>query len=133
MITVLDASAAIEIVLQRKNATKLSEYITTAEWVTAPELFIPEVVNTIWKYQKFADLPFPACEKALEYALALPDDFINEQDMCREVFKLSCTLDHPSYDIFYLITARRNNAMLLTLDKKLVQLAVKCNVDVCRL
>ncbi len=133
MITVLDASAAMEIVLQRKNAAKLSEYITVAEWVTAPALFIPEVVNTIWKYQKFADLPFLACEKALDHALALPDDFISEQDLYREVFKLSCILNHPSYDIFYLVTARRNNATLVTLDRKLVQLAIKCNVAVCQL
>ena len=102
MITVLDASAAIEIVFQRKKAAKLSEYITISEWVTAPTLFVSEVVNTIWKYQKFADLPFRSCEKALEHALALPDDFISEQDLYREVFKLSCTLNHPSYDIFLL-------------------------------
>jgi len=130
MITVLDASAAIEIVLQREKAVKLSEYIIASDWVTAPTLFISEVVNTVWKYQKFADLPFNVCEKALEQALALPDDFTNEQDLFREVFKLSCTLDHPSYDIFYLVTARRNNATLLTLNRKLVQLAVKCSVDV---
>ncbi len=131
MITVLDASAAIEIVLQRAKAARLSEYIIAAEWVATPMLFISEVTNTIWKYQKFARLPFRSCEKALDHALALPDDFISEQDLYREVFKLSCTLDHPSYDLFYLITARRNNATLLTLDQKLVQLAMKCSVDVC--
>jgi len=131
MIAVLDASAAIEIVLQRDRAEKISEYVVAADWVVAPTLFISEVTNTIWKYQKFADLPYRSCEKFLEQALALPDDFIGEQDLYREAFKLSCTLNHPVYDILYLVTARRNNGILLTLDRKLIKIAVKCSVDVC--
>ena len=130
MIVVLDASAAIEIVLQRDLAKQLSNHVLAADWVIAPTLFISEVTNTIWKYQKIADLPYRACEKALEQALALPDDFINEYDLYREAFKLSCTLDHPIYDMLYLVTARRNNGVLLTLDKKLQQIAIKCSVEI---
>ena len=130
MIVVLDASAAIEVVLQRNSAEKLAKSVVEADWVIAPTLFISEVTNTVWKYQKFADLPFNFCEKALEQALSLPDDFINEYDLYREAFKLSCTLDHPVYDIIYLVAARRNNGTLLTLDKKLTQIAIKCSVDI---
>ena len=133
MIAVLDASAAIEIVLQRNFAGKLAGYITEADWVIAPTLFISEVTNTIWKYQKFADLPYRSCEKALEQALALPDDFINELDLYREAFKLSCTLNHPVYDMFYLLIARRNNGLLLTLDKQLIKIAINCSVEAGKL
>ena len=129
MIVVLDASAAIEIVLQRNLAEKLSKHVTKADWVITPTLFISEITNTIWKYQKFADLPYRSCEKALEQALALPDDFINELDLYREAFKLSCTLNHPVYDMLYLLTARRNNGLLLTLDKQLIKTAIKCSVE----
>ena len=38
---------------------------------------------------------------------------------------LSCTADHPIYDIVYLVLARRNNAFLLTLDQRLAKLAQK--------
>jgi len=130
MIAVLDASAAIEIVLQRNLAGKLSKYVVEADWVIAPTLFISEVTNTVWKYQKFADFPYRSCEKTLEQALALPDDFINELDLYREAFKLSCTLNHPVYDMLYLVIARRNNGLLLTLDKKLVKAANKCSVEI---
>ncbi len=130
MIVVLDASAAVEIVLRRKSAEKLSEYLIKAEWVIAPTLYIAEVSNTIWKYHNFTDLPYDSCEKALEQALALPDDFINERDLYRESFKLSCTLNHPVYDILYLLSARRNNGILLTLDKKLRKIALKCSVEI---
>ena len=133
MIAVLDASAAIEIVLQRNFAGKLAGYITEADWVIAPTLFISEVTNTIWKYHKFTDLPYRSCEKALEQALALPDDFINELDLYREAFKLSCTFNHPVYDMLYLLIARRNNGLLLTLDKQLIKIAIKCSVEAGKL
>ena len=130
MIAVLDASAAIEIVFQRKSAEKLSKIILEANWVIAPTLLISEVTNTIWKYQKFTDLPYRSCEKLLELALVIPDDFINEMDLYREAFKLSCTLNQPIYNMLYLVVARRNNATLLTPDKKLIKAAIKCSVDI---
>ena len=130
MIAVLDASAAIEIVFQRDLAGKLSKVIVDASWVIAPTLFISEITNTIWKYQKFADLPFRSCEKVLEQTLALPDDFINEMDLYREAFKLSCTLNHSVYDMLYLVVARRNYGILLTLDQKLIKAAIKCSIDI---
>ncbi|MEA3348402.1 MAG: type II toxin-antitoxin system VapC family toxin, partial [Pseudomonadota bacterium] len=121
---------AIEIVLQRNPAEALTKYVTEADWVITPTLFISEVTNTIWKYQKFAELPIRSCEKALEQALALPDDFINELDLYREAFKLSCSFNHPVYDMLYLLTARRNNGILLTLDKKLIKIAINCSVEI---
>ena len=130
MIIVLDASAAIEIVMQRNSAEDLSKYILKADWVIAPNLFIAEVTNIIWKYQKIAELPYNTCEKYLEHALDLPDNFINELDLYREAFKTSCTLNHPVYDILYLIIARRNNGTLLTMDKKLKKTARKCSIDI---
>lgn len=129
MIAVLDASAAIEIVLHRSSAEKLSKYVMKTDWLIAPTLFIAEVTNSIWKYQKLAEFPYNLCENCLEQALQLPDDFIDELTLYREAFKLSCTLNHPVYDILYLITARRNNATLLTMDKKLIKIAAKCSVD----
>lgn len=45
MIAVLDASAEIEIVLQREYSEKFTPYITKADWVITPTLFIAEVTN----------------------------------------------------------------------------------------
>ncbi len=131
MIAVLDASAAIEIVLKRNSAENLSQYIVDADWLIAPTLFIAEVTNIFWKYQKMADISFLSCEKGIEQALSFPDDFINELDLYREAFKLGCTMNHPIYDMLYLVVARRNDAVLLTMDKKLIKAADKCSIDVC--
>jgi predicted nucleic acid-binding protein len=46
---VLDASAAIEIALGRSQAARLAGILAEADVVLAPELYVSEVVNTIWK------------------------------------------------------------------------------------
>ena len=94
MIVVLDASAAIEIVFQRKSGDMLGRTVKKADWVIAPNLFICEVTNVVWKYHKFADLAFKDCEKNLEYIIAIPDNFINEKELFLEAFKLSCSSNH---------------------------------------
>jgi predicted nucleic acid-binding protein len=47
---VLDASAALEVVLERGRAGDFMRAIQEADMVMAPELLIPEVVNAIWEY-----------------------------------------------------------------------------------
>ena len=128
MIVVLDASAAVEIVLQRKSAQKLGKIVQEADWVIAPTLFIAEITNVFWKYQKFAGYPFAACETNIEQTIALPDDYISEIDLYREAFNMGCLLDFPVYDMLYLVLARRNTAILLTMDKKLLLAAQKSGV-----
>jgi predicted nucleic acid-binding protein len=39
-------------------------------------------------------------------------------------------IKHPAYDLFYLILARRNNACILTKDKKMIEAASKLNIKV---
>ena len=123
MIVVLDASAAAEIVLRRTAATELSDFVAAADWVIAPTLFVSEIVNVFWKYHSIANYPYEACDKHIEHAIALPDDYIDEIDIYREAFNMGCKLNHPIYDMMYLVLARRNNALLLTMDKKLTSAA----------
>ena len=130
MIVVLDASAAIEIVFQRKSGKKLGKLTKEADWVIAPNLFICEVTNAVWKYHKFADLSFKACERNLEQIIALPDNFINEKKLFLEAFKLSCSSNHSVYDMLYLVIARRNNGILLTMDNKLKKIAKHYSIEV---
>ncbi|MDU9048018.1 MAG: type II toxin-antitoxin system VapC family toxin [Candidatus Electrothrix sp. Rat3] len=66
----------MEVVLQRPMAGQLSRYLSEADWVAAPTLFISEVTNVFWKYQRLTDLSLQDCERGLEQAVALPDDVI---------------------------------------------------------
>jgi len=116
---ILDASAAIEVVLGRGQAERLAGILEEADVVLAPELFVPEVVNTIWKYHHFERLSLDACDRAIEAALGLVDGLVSSKEVYGEAFLLARTARRPAYDMFYLALARREDAVLLTTDTAL--------------
>lgn len=130
MILILDASAATEIVLQRKKQKSFEHYLTEADWIVSPALFIAEVSNVFWKYHKLADLPLEQCEKALEYAINLPDEYCDDRTLYKEAFALGCKVGKPVYDMLYLVLARRNSGYLLTIDKSFAAEAKKQSIRV---
>jgi len=116
---ILDASAAIEIVLQRDRGARFGATLEEADVVLAPDLFVAEVVNTIWKYHQFEHLSLDACDGALEAALGLVDALVSSKEIYGEAFLLARTSRRPAYDMFYLALARREDATLLTADSRL--------------
>lgn len=119
MRVVLDASAAIEVALGRKLGPRIAEILAEADIVLAPELFVPEVVNTIWKYHQFERMSLPACDWALETALGMVDTLVSTKEIWSEAFLLARTARKPAYDMFYLALASREDAALVTTDAAL--------------
>jgi predicted nucleic acid-binding protein len=116
---VLDASAALEVVLERSRGGDFMRAIQEADTVMAPELLVPEVVNAIWKYHEFDHLDLNTCTQAMELAIELADDLVSCRDLWREAFLLARKNRRPAYDMFYIALARREDAALLTVDKAL--------------
>lgn len=119
MRAVLDASAAVEIGFARNQAARLAEILEQADVVLAPELFIPEVVNTVWKCHRFEGLNLEECDRILEGAIGLVDVFVSTKEIYGEAFLLARTAKRSAYDMFYLALARREDAVLLTVDTAL--------------
>ena len=131
MRAVLDASAAIEIALDGKAAGRLFEILAGAEEVIAPELLIPELVNTVWKYQQFGQLDLAKCDLALAFAVGLVDRLVSHAEIYREAFAMSrAHRSRAAYDMFYLALARREDAALLTLDTALKKAALREGIRV---
>jgi len=86
MIIVLDASAAVEIVLNKADSHRFKELLMQSELVLAPDTFPSEITNTFWKYALYSGLPGEKCEKGIDYCIDLVDDYINTRSLCREVF-----------------------------------------------
>jgi len=128
MILVLDTSAAVEVLLQRPEAARLSQEIGHAEWVLVPSLYTSEICNVFWKYHQFQSLSRDSCERAISQGLLLPDTFSDDRELQREAFTMACLCRRPVYDMLYLVLARRHYAYLLTLDKALKTLAAKHDV-----
>ena len=125
MRVVIDASAAIEIVLDRTHAATMATALDRAEEVLAPDLFVAEVTNTIWKYGNFHKLSADAGGQALEEAIQLPDTIVTCESLYRDAFLLARTLGKAAYDMFYLALARREDAVLMSMDTGLRREAKK--------
>ncbi len=120
---VLDASGALEVALDGEQSQEFRTILSRAAVVIAPDTFPSEIINTFWKYHRFANMPAATCEKGIQFCLDLIDDYIDTRSLSLEVFAEAAKLKHPAYDLFYLITARRNSAGLLTKDQKVLSLA----------
>jgi predicted nucleic acid-binding protein len=127
---VIDASAAVGLVLAFPGTDIFAPLLEEAALVTAPDLYIAEVGNAIWKYRKAELLPMERCELLLEQAVSLPDRIESSAALYQEAFALACRHQHPVYDALYLILARRTNATILTMDRRLADLAGSLEIKV---
>ncbi len=123
MITVVDASAAVEIYLNKEMAKLFQDWIDASEIVLAPDIFPSEITNIFWKYRTFSGFSESECKAGIDCCLDMIDDFMSTRTLCQEVFAESARLRHPSYDLFYLLVARRNGGAILSRDKKLLEAA----------
>ena len=130
MKVVLDTSAAIEVALARRLSAPLAAILRDAALVLAPELFVAEVVNTVWKYHHFESLSLDVCDRALETALGLVDVLVPGRELASEAFLLARISRRPAYDMFYLALARSRDALLLTTDTALKKEAARQGVRV---
>ena len=130
MIIVIDASAAIEIALEKASAEKFNKTLLKAEVTLAPDTFASEITNVFWKYRSFSGFTDDICIEGIEFCLGLVDDYVSSMDLWREAFFEGSNRDHSTYDMLYLATARRNSAILITKDKKLAGYARKAGIRV---
>ncbi|MCX6119279.1 MAG: type II toxin-antitoxin system VapC family toxin [Proteobacteria bacterium] len=119
MICVLDASAAIEVFLNRPGCDELQRVLASARLVVSPELYCSEISNVFWKLLKADQLSREDCEIGINSCLDLVDDLIPMSELSQEVFAAAIAYNMTAYDMFYAVTTRRYNGRLLTMDKKL--------------
>lgn len=128
MRVVLDTSAALNLVRRAQGWELIQKFIEQADWIESPDLFISEATNFIWKYFKAGHLSMAAAEEALEQSIEIPDEIVPCRSLYREAFALAAAGQRPAYDMFFLALARRNNSVLVSMDKGL--LAFAANHDV---
>ena len=130
MICVLDASAAIEVFLNRPGSKELQDHLSTASLVVSPDLYCSEVSNVFWKLLKADQLSREDCESGIDTCLNLVDDLIPMSELSQEVFAAAIAYNMSAYDMYYAVTTRRYNGRLLTMDRKLREAGKKMKLRV---
>lgn len=130
MIVTIDVSAAVEVVMGRPKQKSIINILKKADWIIAPSLFIYEASNVMWKYHSLQNYSLDNIVKKIRYLHEMVDQFIDAKEIYEEAIPLSCNINHPAYDSMYLVTSRRKNATLITLDKRLIKAAKKIDIPV---
>lgn len=131
MIAVLDVSGAIQVLLKNVKGPKFDEEIKKSSWVIAPDVYVSEISNVLWKYVKANLMSHEDCIQYVEDGINLIDDFIDGKDIWKEALGEGIKHNHSIYDMYYAVLARRNDATLITNDKALFELCSELKISVC--
>ena len=129
MIVVLDCNAAIEIILKREKGKFLRGLIEASEKTISSEFFRIETANVIKKYVQGKYIKKAECNKILELADNLVDEFAPIREYHHEALNEAIRLNYSAYDMLYLILARNMGATLVTLDRGLNMIAIKEGIN----
>jgi len=130
MTVVLDTCAAFEIIFHGEHYEKYAEIISKADKVIAPSMFDAEVTNVMWKYVRAGYVDIENAKLSLALGIQLVDEFVPIVELAAESLHEAIRLNHPVYDLYFMVLARRNGATLLTVDEKLKALCLDCGVTV---
>ena len=128
MIAVLDASAAMDVLLKMGDVDFLLNNIKAADIVIAPEIYVSEISNTAWKYTKLANFSREDSISIAEDGIHLIDKYIPVIELWKEALRESVNFNHPVYDFLYVVCARRNDGILLTKDVRLQKICKKLKI-----
>jgi len=129
MTVVLDSNAAIEIVLKREKAVDFRYLVETSEKTVSSEFFRIETANVIRKYYHGKYIKKDECNKLLDMAENLVDEFVPIKENRIEALNEAIRLSYSAYDMLYLTLARRMGAILITLDRSLNVIAKKEGIE----
>ncbi|HEX4955307.1 MAG TPA: type II toxin-antitoxin system VapC family toxin [Thermoanaerobaculia bacterium] len=127
---VLDASAAVRVVLQGLWQPELSAFLAESPMVVAPGLLCAEVANSLWKYVRAGTLPAQEAQERLAEALALADTLVPDRILVEEALAAATQRNSPVYDLLYAVLARRHGATVVTADepfaRRLAAMEIAC-------
>ena len=131
MIGIIDVSASVDILLEKGKFKLFHKVLHDVSSLTAPDMYIPELTNTLWKLNKLKTLTNEECMGFIQKGIKLVDKFIDCKDLWQEAFSAGLNNKHSVYDMFYMITARRSGGVLITTDSVLAAICKKNHVEVC--
>lgn len=126
---VLDASAAVNLVLNRAHAADLAAKLEDTAVVMTPDLFCAEAANALWKYVRAKDLTLETAVARLEECLRLADSFIPGASLAQEALAAAARHQCSVYDMMYAVLARRSAAPVITMDQSFARRLRDLDID----
>ena len=126
---VLDVCAALQMALGTKEGCALRALLLEGEEVAVPIHFKVELLNALCKMVRGNMISVSAANDYWQAIDRIVTQRVDIEGFETEIIGQATALKHPAYDVFYFILARRCNATLLTVDKKLQSLCIENHVN----
>jgi predicted nucleic acid-binding protein len=118
MARIIDASAALALIIESARTQAVREIFSSEEELAAPDVLIADTINSIWNYRRthpFSNETVGAFIKGLcAHVVIVPSSAL-----VKEAYAIAIDLNHPAYDTFYLALALRDGAQVATFDERL--------------
>ena len=124
MTVVVDASVAVKWVVPEPDSAAATALRSAGELI-APETWIVEAANALWKYVARGQLNATQAELRLAELRSAPVAASNIDQDIDDALELAIDLNHPIYDCLYLALALRLDAYVVTADRRFVALSGK--------
>ena len=125
---VMDTSVALEIAKGSPEGWPYRSLMTPRETCIAPTYFRVEIANAIRNQIRRQLIPAKRAVEYFDRSLSLMDMLWPSADLFPEALTEAVRMDHPVYDIAYLVLARRFGATLFSRDRRLNELCDECGV-----
>lgn len=116
---VIDSSVAVKWFVPEVHSSAAARLLEDSHELFAPDFLPIELANVIWKKRRQGELSPEESEAILRLVPATPLQLCTSLEVLGTALQIANTIDQTVYDSLYLALAYRENAPLLTADKRL--------------
>jgi predicted nucleic acid-binding protein len=116
MTLVVDASVALKWVLDEPGKEAADALLD--EVLVAPALWLVEAANALWRRNRRGELTSAEAAERLAELRNAPVTPLPQEDDLDAALALAAELSHPVYDCLYLAAAIREDALVVTADRR---------------
>lgn len=128
MIFVIDANVGLKWFIEEPRSHAARKFFQQGNSFIAPDIFIPEICNVVWKKVKIHDISLEQGQAIVTNVPMVLDYLVPSSEVTKRAFDLAVQFNHPLYDCLYLALAERESITLITDDGKLVKVAKKAKL-----
>ncbi|HEV2855784.1 MAG TPA: type II toxin-antitoxin system VapC family toxin [Thermoanaerobaculia bacterium] len=128
---VLDASAAVHIVLRGTHSLELAEKLGDVAIVMAPDLYCSEVASSLLKYVRTGELTVDQAITLVERCMDFVGSLIPEITLAPEALVAASRSQGGLYDMMYAVLARRSGAAVITMDRRFAHRLRQMEIETC--
>jgi predicted nucleic acid-binding protein len=117
---IVDASVVIKWYLNEIDDELALAILNADEPLVAPDLVLCEVVNAGWRRARQGDIPWVQYREIAAAMRSPPLTLKPLRELLPRAAALAEALSHPIYDCIYIALAEREDATLVTADRRLL-------------